>query len=138
MKIARHFREFLEKKGYLELPSIGRFDMSTESVAMPRGEVFVRKSLSFSPVSKKSFDDSLVRFLCERLHSESCVVYSDISSFTYYINELLMQGLEAEIPGVGFLNRNSINTIQFSYQSSYKRKNPLRNVGVASFMNFWF
>jgi len=137
MKIAWHFREFLEKKGYLELPSIGRFDMSTESMSMPGGKVIESRNLSFSPVSKKNYDDNLVLFLSDKLRSESCVVCSDISSFSYYINELLMQGLEAEIPGIGYLNRNNINVIQFSYQSTYKKKSTLRKAGAAAFMNTW-
>ncbi|MBI1344193.1 MAG: hypothetical protein GC171_14810 [Terrimonas sp.] len=137
MKIARHFKEFLEKKGYLEIPSIGRFEVSTEQMSMPKGEVLTRKKLFFSPQNKPAFDESLVQFLCEKLRSEACVVYADIRSFSYYLNELLIQGLEAELPGIGFLNRNNTNEVEFSYQSTYiRRERPQKKI-AAYLMNYW-
>lgn len=138
MKIARHFREFLEKKGYLEIPSVGRFDVSTEMMAMPKGETMTRKTLSFSPVKKAVFDDSLVQFLSEKLKTEACVICADIRSFAYYLNELLMQGLEAEIPGIGYLNRMYTNEVRFTYQSSYvKQQGSHKRMTSAYLVNYW-
>jgi|GEM_PF-1534895 len=137
MKICRHLRDFLEQKEYLELPAVGRFDLFTESMSMPKGEVLINKKLSFSPSRKTGFDDALVDFLCQRLQAEASVVYSDIQSFSSAINELLMQGFEAEIPGIGFLNQNGNSGIQFTYQSSYKKRTRLKKAMPAYFMSYW-
>ncbi len=137
MKIARHLREFLEKKGYLEIPSIGRFDVHTEELTMPRGETMTRRKLSFAPLRKNGLDESLVQFLCERLKSEACVIYADIRSFSHYLNELLMQGLEVEIPGVGYLNRNHTNEVNFTYKSSYEKKRKHSKPVSSYLMNYW-
>ena len=137
MKIARHFKEFLEKKGYLEIPSVGRFDVSVEEMSMPKGEIMTRRKLRFSPAGQPVFDETLVKFLCEKLKSEACVIYADIRSFSYHINELLMQGLEAEIPGVGYLNKKYTNELEFTYSSFYKTKRVARNAVSSFMMNYW-
>ena len=64
MRIALHFRAYLEKHGYLELPAIGRFEI-THYDSMDAVEH--RERLEFIYISQTAIDISLVKFLCEEL-----------------------------------------------------------------------
>ena|SRR5688572_22618825 len=116
MKISQHFRAYLEKHGYLELPAIGRFEITNCNSIDPAEH---RKRFEFSYNPGIVIDISLVKFLCEKLHSEACVVNSDLQHFSASVMELLMQGLEAEVPGIGYLNKKEKNQLQFSFTSRY-------------------
>ena len=137
MNISRHFRSYLEKHGYLELPAIGRFEITNCNSMDPAGH---RKKLEFSYISGTVTDISLVKFLCEELRSEACVVYSDLQDFSASVMELLMHGLEAEVPGIGFLNKIDQNHLQFSFLSRYYKipdKKPRKPLPVYLDPSFW-
>jgi len=137
MKISRHFRAYLEKHGYLELPAIGRFEITNCNSIDPAEH---RKRLEFSYISGTVIDNALVKFLCEELRSEACVVYSDLQHFSASVMELLMQGLEAEVPGIGYLNKKEKNQLQFSFISRYynvPEKKPRKPRPVYLNSSFW-
>lgn len=114
MKISRHFRAFLKKHGYLELPGIGRFELSTDnSIDSPE------EKIEFKRTGITTLDISLVKFLCEESGTEAYVVHSDLNTFSDSVKELLMQGLEAEIPGIGYLNTSDLNHPKFTCRSIY-------------------
>ena len=137
MNISRHFRAYLEKYGYLELPAIGRFEITNSNSMDP---VEHRKKLEFHYIPGTIIDISLVKFLCEKLRSEACVVNSDLQYFSASIMELLMQGLEAEVPGIGYLNKKEKNQLQFSFLSRYYKipdKKPRKPLPVYLDPSFW-
>ena len=137
MKISRHFRAYLEKHGYLELPAIGRFEIMNCNSIDPAEH---RKKLEFSYIPGTVIDISLVKFLCEELRSEACVIYSDLQHFSDSVMELLMQGLEAEVPGIGYLNKKEKNQLQFSFKSRYynvPEKKPRKPRPVYLNSSFW-
>lgn len=141
MKISRYFRPFLERNGYLQLPAIGNFEVVKQDHSGTESGTNTRRMVRFSGNPSPAVDISLVKFLCEQIKSEACVVQSDIISFTTSIKELLMQGLEAEIPGIGYLNITQQNQLLFSLHSRYhqipekmiKKSSP----AIFSFFSFW-
>ena len=137
MKISLHFRAYLEKHGYLELPAIGRFEITHFNSMDPAEH---RKGLEFIYISQTIIDISLVKFLCKELRSEACVVYSDLQHFSDSVMELLMQGLEAEVPGIGYLNKKEKNQLQFSFKSRYynvPEKKPRKPRPIYLNSSFW-
>jgi hypothetical protein len=137
MKISRHFRAFLEMHGYLELPAIGRFEITNNNSPDPAKH---GRRLEFSYISGTAIDISLVKFLCEKLRTEACVINSDLQYFSASIMELLMQGLEAEVPGIGYLNKKAQNQLQFSFLSRYYKipdKKPRKPLPVYLDPSFW-
>ena len=136
MKISRHYRAFMERFGYLELPAIGRFEV----ISHENNEIQAAKKITFLFNPKAIVDNSLVEFLCEQLKSEACVIYSDIQYFSSSVKELLLQGLEAEIPGIGFLNIVQQNKLLFSHHSCYNEipQQKIRKTSPAIMnISFW-
>jgi hypothetical protein len=120
MKIAQHFRAFLERYRYLQLPQIGRFEvvgenpMTSENGASTNG-------IAFLADKNQSEDAELVEFISKSMRVESCVAVSDLSSFISSLRELLILGFEVEIPGVGYLHFEPNNILQFSGKNIYKK-----------------
>jgi nucleoid DNA-binding protein len=120
MKIAQHFRAFLERYHYLQLPQIGRFEVVGENpLATENGDV--RKWIAFSADKNQTQDSELVDFLSKNMRVETCVTSSDLSSFISSIKELLIQGFEVEIPGIGYLHFEPNNILKFSGKNIYKK-----------------
>jgi hypothetical protein len=140
MKIAMHFRAFLEAHNYLGIPGIGRFEVITAVVEAEANRTYTRRLLHFYPDSTPVSDDQrLVDYLCEKLRVEPVVVHSDLEYFTNSTRELLIQGLEAEVPGVGYLNLNYRNQLEFSNKSRYyTAKFKLKKLKPAALGSFWF
>jgi hypothetical protein len=118
MKIAQHFRAFLERNQYLQLPQLGRFEVVNEHSDFEKG--ILKKRLSFLPDSNKTADDQLVNFISSHLGVESSIALSDLNDFVALTKELLIQGFEAEIPGIGFLHFEQGNQLIFTWKSKYK------------------
>ena len=141
MQIAQHFRAFLEEHSFLALPGIGKFEVVNDIVETDMRHRYTRKLLQFHS-SKVPFNEaeSLVNYICIRQKIERHVAISDLECFTRSTNELLMQGLEAEVPGIGFLNTGYHNTLRFSNQSRYLTTKPkVRKLRPAAIgMSFWF
>lgn len=139
MKIAQHFREFLEANLYLQLPSLGRFDVITIHPD-PENGYSAKRLLQFSPDNNAKSDDTLTEFLCGKIKCDACVAESDLRYFCYSTKELLMQGFEAEIPGLGFIRPAANNNIQFSNTRMYHASIPKKRKKTPAYMrlSFWF
>jgi len=138
MKIAQHFRAFLERYQYLQLPQIGRFEVVGENpVAQEKG--VSRKWIAFSADKNQSQDQELVDFISKNMRVETCVTASDLSSFIGSIKELLIQGFEVEIPGIGYLHFEPNNILKFSGKNIYKKtiEKSLRRTPAAMSPSFW-
>lgn len=119
MKIAQHFRAFLEHYHYLQLPQIGRFEVVGENpVASENG--LPNKWIAFSADKNQTQDADLVEFISKSMRVETCVTSSDLNSFISSIKELLLQGFEVEIPGIGYLHFEPNNILKFSGKNLYK------------------
>jgi hypothetical protein len=118
MKIAQQFRAFLEKSHYLQLPQIGRFEIVNEDSDFEKG--ILKKRLHFRPDNNKMADASLVSFISNYLGVEYSIAQSDLLDFVHTTRELLIQGFEAEIPGIGFLHFEQGNQLTFTGKSKYK------------------
>ncbi len=120
MKIAQHFRAFLERYHYLQLARIGRFEVVGENpIVSENGES--GKWIAFVANKNQPEDRQLVEFISENMRVESCITVSDLDSFINSLKELLIQGFEVEIPGVGFLHFEPNNILKFSGKNLYKR-----------------
>jgi hypothetical protein len=119
MKIAQHFRAFLERHHYLELAQIGRFEVVGENpTASENGSS--NKWINFSPDKNQTGDAELVEFISRNMRVETCITESDLTSFISSLKELLIQGFEVEIPGIGYLHYEPGNILKFSGKNIYK------------------
>lgn len=137
MKIAQHFRAFLDRHRYLELPQIGRFEIVGESPAAEDGNS--KKWINFSADKNQSGDAELVEFISRTMRVEMCITESDLSCFIGSLNELLIQGFEVEIPGIGYLHFEPGNVLKFSGRNIYK--NPIqkswKRIPASISTSFW-
>jgi len=138
MKIAQHFRAFLERHHYLQLPQIGRFEVVGENpVASENGSA--KKWINFSADKDQATDSNLVTFISDNMKIESCITASDLGSFIGSIKELLIQGFEVEIPGIGYLHFESGNILKFSGKNIYKKttQKSWKKIPAAMSSSFW-
>lgn len=120
MKITKYFRAFLEEHSYLAIPGIGRFELSSDDT-VTHNLASEMKTLQFSQEAASNQEIlDLVQYLCLKLHVEKDVARCDLDYFSITTREILLQGLEAEIPGLGFLNFDYNYKMKFSRKSRYK------------------
>ena len=139
MKIAQHFRAFLERHHYLQLPQIGRFEVVGENPVQPTlGQS--KKWIFFSPDKDQAQDSELVDFISRNMRVESCIAESDLRCFISSIKEMLIQGFEVEVPGIGYLHFEPGNILKFSGKNLYKKPvhKSWRRKQIAMSSNFWF
>ena len=137
MKIAQHFRAFLESHHYLELPQLGRFEVVGENpLASSNGYL---KWINFSANKNQSADSELVEFISRNMRVETCITESDLSCFISSLNELLIQGFEVEIPGIGYLHFEPGNILKFSGKNIYKKtiQKGWKRVPAGMSASFW-
>jgi len=136
MKIAQHFRAFLESHNYLQLPQIGRFDLVGEA---PSENGYSRKWINFSANGNQETDPELVAFISSNMKLETSITTSDLCCFISTLKEMLIQGFEVEIPGIGYLHFEPTNVLKFSGKNLYK--NPVqkrwKRVPAALSQSFW-
>ena len=138
MKVAQHFRAFLERHHYLQLPQIGRFDVVGENPGASEKEsstIWVK----FSADKDQATDPDLVAFISNNMKIESCITASDLTSFIGSIKELLIQGFEVEIPRIGYLHFEQGNILKFSGQNIYKKttQKSWKKIPAAMSSSFW-
>ena len=136
MKIAQHFRAFLEKHHYLQLPQIGRFDVVGEA---PSENGYSRKWINFSADQNQATDTELVSFISKSMRVETCVTASDLCCFISSLKEMLIQGFEVEIPGIGYLHFEPGNALKFSGKNIYKKaiQKSWKKIPAAMSQSFW-
>ncbi len=141
MKIAKHFRAYLEDHQYLYIAGIGRFEIITDVIESSDHQTYSRRLLQFHPAGQPvSTDEPLVDYLSARMKSHPNVIHSDLEDFGVSTRELLIQGLEAEVPGIGFLNMGASNQLVFSNKSRYySAKYAQKKLRVTALgISFWF
>ena len=138
MKIAQHFRAFLERHHYLQLPQIGRFEVVGESPVIDDSG-YSQKWINFSADKDQTPDAELVQFISKNMRVESCITESDLSSFISSLKELLIQGFEVEIPGIGYLHFEPGNILIFSGKNIYKKttQKSWKRIPAAMSQSFW-
>ena len=138
MKIAQHFRAFLERHHYLQLPQIGRFEVVGENPVAPENG-YSNKWINFSADKNETTDSNLVAFISSNMKIESCITASDLSSFISSIKELLIQGFEVEIPGIGYLHFEQGNVLKFSGKNIYKKtiQKSWKKIPASMSSTFW-
>ena len=138
MKIAQHFRAFLESRHYLQLAQIGRFEVVGENPAAPENG-YSNKWINFSADKDQATDSELVAFISNNMKIESCITASDLSCFISSIKELLIQGFEVEIPGVGYLHFEPGNILKFSGKNIYKKttQKGWKRIPASMSSSFW-
>lgn len=120
MKIAQHFRAFLERYDYLQLSQIGRFEVVGENPAAPKNEHSTIWVI-FSADKDQATDPELIAFISNNMKIDTFIAASDLSSFISSLKELLIQGFEVEIPGIGYLHYEHENVLKFSGKNIYKK-----------------
>jgi len=138
MKIAQHFRAFLESHDYLQLPQIGRFEVIGENPAAPENG-YSQKWIKFSADKNQATDPDLVAFISNNMKIESCITTSDLISFISSLQELLIQGFEVEIPGIGYLHFEPGNILKFSGKNIYKKttQKSWKKIPASMSSSFW-
>jgi len=138
MKIAQHFRAFLERHHYLQLPQIGRFEVVGENPVTEENG-FPQKWINFSADKNQTHDSELVQFISKNMRVESSITESDLSSFISSLKELLIQGFEVEIPGIGYLHFEPGNILKFSGKNIYKKttQKSWKRIPAAMSSSFW-
>jgi hypothetical protein len=138
MKIAQHFRAYLERYHYLQLPQIGRFEVVGENPLVPDNGA-PRKWIAFLADKNQSGDAQLVDFISTNMRVESCVTESDLTSFISSLKEMLIQGFEVEIPGIGYLHFEPNNVLRFSGKNLYKQtiQKRWKRTRAAMSPSFW-
>lgn len=137
MKIAQHFRAFLERHNYLYLPQIGKFEVVGENPAA--GEHGHSKWINFSADQNQTTDLQLVEFISKSMKVESSITASDLSCFISTIKEMLILGFEVEIPGIGYLHFEPNNILKFSGKNIYKKtvQKSWKRVPAGMSASFW-
>jgi len=138
MKIAQHFRAFLEGHHYLHLPQIGRFEVVGENpVASENASstIWVR----FSADKNQATDPDLIAFISNNMKIERCIAASDLTSFIGSLKELLIQGFEVEVPRIGYLHFEQGNILKFSGKNIYKKttQKSWKKIPAAMSSSFW-
>lgn len=138
MKIAQHFRAFIERYDYLQLSQIGRFDVVNENPTVPKNEHSTIWVI-FSADKDQVTDPELIAFISNRMKIDTFIAASDLSSFISSLKELLIQGFEVEIPGIGYLHFEQDNVLKFSGKNIYKKIAQKRWKRIPSGMSssFW-
>lgn len=119
MKIAQHFRAFLERHNYLHLPQIGKFEVVGENPAA--GENGNSKWINFSADQNQTTDLELVDYISKTMKVENNITASDLICFISTMKEMLILGFEVEIPGIGYLHFEPGNVLKFSGKNIYKK-----------------
>ncbi len=119
MRITQLFRAFLVSHQYLELPSIGRFELFSGEQDQ-ESQNSKRQYIRFSRETKTEPDQQFIEFTCTRHRIDPYIAVSDLMTFCASVRELLMQGFEAEIPQIGYLCNNQNQQLVFSTSSRYK------------------
>lgn len=137
MKIAQHFRAFLEVNNYLNLPQIGKFEVVGENPAA--GEHGPSKWINFSADQNQTTDLELVDFISKNMKVESSITASDLSCFISTIKEMLILGFEVEIPGIGYLHFEPRNILKFSGKNIYKKtvQKGWKRIPAGMSASFW-
>ena len=136
MKIAQHFRAFLEKHHYLQLPQIGRFEVVGQS---PPDGGASRKWINFSADHTQATDMELVSFISNSMKVETSITASDLACFISSLKEMLIQGFEVEIPGIGYLHFEPNNILKFSGKNLYKKpaQKSWKRIPASMSASFW-
>jgi hypothetical protein len=137
MKIAQHFRAYLDAHQSLQLPLLGRFNIVGHA-----GELFEngvpKKWIQFIANKDEAAEPCFIQYMSQAMKVETCIAESDLNCFCQTTREMLIQGFEAEIPGIGFLHFETGDRLQFSLKSIYKnamQKLPKRSPAFIS--SFW-
>ena len=138
MKIAQHFRAFLERHNYLLLPQIGKFEVVGENPAAAEND-HSRKWINFSADQTQTTDLDLVDFISKNMKVESNITASDLSCFISSIKEMLILGFEVEIPGIGYLHFEPNNILKFSGKNIYKKttQKGWKKIPAGMSASFW-
>ena len=138
MKIAQQFRAFLERFHYLQLPQIGRFEVVGENPVIDESG-YLQKWINFAADKNQNADPELIQFISKNMKVESCITESDLNSFISSLKEMLIQGFEVEIPGIGYLHFEPGNILKFSGKNIYKKTTPKRwkRIPAAMSSSFW-
>lgn len=118
MKIAPQFRAFLDCFHYLVLPKVGRFESISTEINPLTGQTD-KQLVRFTCDAEAKPTTDFINFISQNLKIDSRIAESDLSCFCNSVKELLNQGFEAEIPGIGFLHSDSRNQLIFSGKSIY-------------------
>jgi hypothetical protein len=137
MKIAQHFRAFLERHNYLQLPQIGKFEVVGENPVAENGHS--SKWINFLADHNQTTDSELVDFISKSMKVESNITASDLSCFISNIKEMLILGFEVEIPGIGYLHFEPGNILKFSGKNIYKKttQKSWKRIPAAMSPSFW-
>ena len=137
MKIAQHFRAFLERNNYLHLPQIGKFEVVGENPAP--GEHGHSKWINFTADQNQTTDLQLVDFISKNMKVESNITASDLICFISSIKEMLILGFEVEIPGIGYLHFEPGNILKFSGKNIYKKtvQKSWKRIPAGMSASFW-
>ena len=137
MKIAQHFRAFLEVNNYLHLPQIGKFEVIGENPAP--GEHGHSKWINFTADQNQTTDLQLVDFISKNMKVESNITASDLICFISSIKEMLILGFEVEIPGIGYLHFEPGNILKFSGKNIYKKtvQKSWKRIPAGMSASFW-
>ena len=138
MKIAQHFRAFLEKHNYLQLPQIGKFEVVGENPAVTENG-HSGKWINFSADQNQTTDLELVDFISKNMKVESCITASDLICFISSVKEMLILGFEVEIPGIGYLHFEAGNILKFSGKNIYKKtiQKGWKRIPAGMSASFW-
>ena len=137
MKIAQHFRAFLEVNNYLHLPQIGKFEVIGENPApVEHGH---SKWINFTADQNQTTDLQLVDFISKNMKVESNITASDLICFISSIKEMLILGFEVEIPGIGYLHFEPGNILKFSGKNIYKKtvQKGWKRIPAGMSASFW-
>ena len=138
MKIAQHFRAFLERHNYLQLPQIGKFEVVGENPAAAENGHSNNGSI-FLADQNQTTDPELVDFISKNMKVESNITASDLSCFISSIKEMLILGFEVEIPGIGYLHFEPGNILKFSGKNIYKKtiQKGWKRIPAGMSTSFW-
>ncbi len=138
MKIAQHFRAFLERHNYLQLPQIGKFEVVGENPAAAENG-HSSKWINFQADQNQTTDSELVAFISKSMKVESNITASDLICFISSIKEMLILGFEVEIPGIGYLHFEPGNVLRFSGKNIYKKttQKGWKRIPAGMSSSFW-
>ena len=138
MKIAQHFRAFLERHNYLHLPQIGKFEVVGENPAATENG-HSGKWINFLADQNQTTDSELVDFISKSMKVESNITASDLSCFISSLKEMLILGFEVEIPGIGYLHFEQGNVLRFSGKNIYKKpiQKGWKRIPAGMSSSFW-
>lgn len=136
MKLGRVIGLYLLKHHRVSLPGFGviKHDQTGASAIEndEQGQFFAEGSLSFDPDPKAPMEESLLEFISRETGKMKPLARSDMDSYLQFGQELINISKPFHLEGIGVLQRNPKNQLEFLQSSEHIPEDPYKRSSSTS------